>query len=185
LILPAGFLSRIESTQISGTPGNSDEESSRIHLELVRTGILMMEANPIVGVGLGKFSQEVEKYNPHLINMTGRPFIAHDTYCQIGAESGIPVLVIWLSLMACGLANLRRVARFAGGESVGELAIAMRYALLAYSVTALFLTAEWVVPYWLMIFLSQNLREIATTNREPELVGEVNVAGAPYLPVAV
>jgi len=181
MVMPEGFISRIQSTQISGIPGNGDEESSRIHFELARSGLLMMAASPAMGVGLGRFPKEVEKYNPRLVNLTGRPFIAHNTYLQIGAECGMPVLAIWLALMAGGIANLWRVERLVRGERMGDLAVAMRFALLAYSVTALFLTAEWVVPYWLMIFLSQNLREIAAAERpNATVIREAQAIGRHY-----
>jgi O-antigen ligase len=166
MAMPAGFLSRIGNTKISGVPVNGDEESSRIHFELMRAGVQMMAKKPLLGVGIGRFSKEAEKYNPDLVNVSDQTYIAHNTYLQVGAECGFPVLAIWLSLLFSALSNLRYIERLAHGESSGDLALAIRLALLAYSVSAFFLTAEWVVPYWLMIFFSQSLREIVAAKRE-------------------
>jgi O-antigen ligase len=159
--LPTGFVSRIGNTRLSGIPVNGDEESSRIHFELMRAGIRMMEAKPIFGIGLGRFPELVESYNIRLVNLTGQPFVAHNTYLQVGSECGFPVLAIWLGLMFVGFTNLRDAQQLARSRSLSDLALAMRFALLAYAISVFFLTAEWVFPYWLLIFLSQSLRELA------------------------
>jgi len=167
LVSPQGLTSRLVSTRVSGVPSNSDEESSRVHFELIRAGLRMTADNALLGVGVGRFPEEVENYNRELINLTGRPFIAHNTYLEISAETGLLELALWIAIVAAALVNCR-VARKAAPSDVdefAELAVAIQFAIIAYSFVVLFLTAEWVVPFWLIVFLSQNLKEITLARR--------------------
>jgi len=44
---------------------------------------------------------------------------------------------------------------------MSQLALAMQIGLIGFSIGASSVTAEYVVPFWLIVFFSQNLREVA------------------------
>ncbi len=157
---PAGLIERFYNIKLNGAVTNGDDESSRLHIELLKAGLAMIREQPLVGVGLDRFRYVARYYNPELASLEKFHYIAHDTYIQIAAESGLPALALFLSLMGLAVLNCRAVRR-SPEESLSQLALAMQIALIGFSVGALSITAEYVVPFWLIIFFSQNLREIA------------------------
>jgi O-antigen ligase len=157
---PSGLSRRFASIKFSGTARNGDEESTRIHVELVKAGINMIADHPLFGVGLEQFKAVAPEYNPELRRVTEGSFIAHNTYVQIAAECGLPMLALYLALMVFALLNCRAVRRSSNSALV-DLAVAMEFGLLGYGITAASVTAEFIMPFWLIIFMSQNLREIA------------------------
>ncbi len=157
---PAGLVDRFYHIKLNGAVTNGDDESSRVHFELLKAGLAMIRAQPLFGVGLERFWVEARNYNPELARLTKISYIAHDTYIQIGSESGLPALALFLSLMGLATLNCRAV-RQRSSRSLSQLALAMQIGLIGFSIGALSVTAEYVVPFWLIVFFSQNLREIA------------------------
>ena len=156
---PAGLATRFRSIRLEGAATNGAEESTRIHIELAKAGLAMIEAYPLTGIGLEQFEDAAPNYNPALLEVAGHEYIAHDTYIQIGAEGGIPVLLLFLSLMAVAVFNCREVRRHAGAAQA-RMATAMQVGLIGFSIAAASVTAEYVTTFWIVVFLSQNLREI-------------------------
>ncbi|HEY6418048.1 MAG TPA: hypothetical protein VIX59_03510, partial [Candidatus Binataceae bacterium] len=90
--------------------------------------------------------------------------IAHNTYLQVAAEGGLTTLAPFLALMALALSNCRTARRIADERNepkIADLAGAVRISILTFAVAAFFLTANYLVFYWFLIFVSENLREIA------------------------
>ncbi len=157
---PNGLLQRFKHIKLEGAPASGDERSSRIHIELLKAGVRMIEDHPIFGVGLGRFRSAAPLYNPELIKLTGgRKFIAHDTFLQIGSEAGIPVLLIFLIMLGVTRRNYR-VAQQSSNDRLAALGASMEMSLIGVSVVALSISVEFL-PFCILILLSQNLREIA------------------------
>ena len=165
-LAPSGLLERFHAIKISGAPANGDEESTRIHVELLKAGISMIESHPLLGVGLDQFKSVAPAYNLNLNQVAGRSYIAHDTYIQVAAEGGLPMLALFLLLIGLAMLNCS-AARRSTNKALADLGFAMQLGLLAYSVAAASVTAEYVITLWLIIFLSQNLREICAASTEP------------------
>ena len=159
-LAPTGLWQRFESIRLSGPPLNGDETAAQARLELIVAGLGMVESHPLLGVGLDGFKPAAPGYDPRL-RESETQYIAHNSYLQVAAETGLPGLLLYVALMAVGFGNCRAAERCARDPALGDFAAAIRLALLAYAVAALFLTAEFVVWYWLLIFLSGNLRESA------------------------
>jgi O-antigen ligase len=159
IIAPVGLNDRFRSIKFEGAPTNGDEGSSRIHLELLKAGLAMIKSYPITGVGLGQFKDVAPDFNPEVLNVAGHRNIAHDTYIQIAAETGLPALMLFVVLMAIAIKNCRSV-RLRSNAPMGSLAAGMQLGLIGYSIAAASVTAEYVTTFWILIFLSQNLREI-------------------------
>jgi O-Antigen ligase len=163
---PSGLLERFHGIKISGAPTNGDEESTRIHFELLKAGISMIGSNPLLGVGLDQFKSVAPDYNPNLNQVGGRSYIAHDTYIQVAAECGLPILALFLALIGLAMLNCS-AARRSTNTALADLGFAMQLGLIAYGVAAASVTAEYVITLWLIIFLSQNLRDICAATTEP------------------
>jgi O-antigen ligase len=159
-LAPAGLWQRFESIKLSGSPLNGDETAAQARLELIVAGLSMVESHPLLGVGLDGFKAAAPSYDPRL-RESGTQYIAHNTYLQVAAETGLPGLLLFVALMAAGFGNCRAAERCARDRALAGFTAAIRLALLAYVVAGFFLTAEFVVWYWLLIFLSGNLRESA------------------------
>ena len=158
---PSSLFQRFHSISISGAAQNGDEVSTQTHFELVRAGINMIESHPLFGVGLDRFKAVAPEYNADLLRVGGRSYIAHNTYIQIGAECGLPVLLLFLALLAIAMANCRVARKVPDGPMV-DLASAIQIGLIGFCVAGASVTAEFVTAFWILVFLSQNLREIAT-----------------------
>jgi O-antigen ligase len=165
-LVPAGLSQRFHSIKISGTPSNGDEESARIHFELLRAGIRMIGSNPIFGVGLDQFKSVAPEYNPNIYGLAGHSFIAHDTYIQVAAEGGLPTLVLFMALICLALVNCSAVRR-STDPALADLGRAMLLGLVAYGVAAASVTAEYVITLWLIVFLAQSLRDISAGAVKP------------------
>jgi hypothetical protein len=156
---PAGLSQRFHSIQFTGNPHNGDEDSTRIHVELVKAGLHMMERHPLTGVGMGQFKAVAPTYNPELFHLSNHSYIAHDTLVQIGSECGVPVLLLFLAMLLVTLHNLQ-AGRRSLDPSLSALCLSMQIALIGLCVATLSVTGE-LFPYFVLIVLSQNLREIA------------------------
>lgn len=160
---------RFQQIQLSGRWKTGAELSTRTRIELWRGGLHIIETHPVLGLGLDQFKAQVAFYNPNLIPLARRTFIAHNTYIQLWAEEGAGILAVFLAMVWLAIANCRLVGRSGDGRTGGfaELGIAMRFGLLAYLVGAFFLSAQLVKTLWMFVFLSQNLREIVSANMSP------------------
>lgn len=159
-IAPAGLRTRFQNIKLEGTATNGDEQSSRIHFELLKAGLAMIESYPLTGVGLERFKSVAPDFNSKLLQVAGHRFIGHDTYIQIAAETGLPSLILFLTLIVSAVLNCRAV-RQSSSAALARMAIAMQIGLIGYGIAAASVTAEYVTTFWILIFLSQNLREIA------------------------
>jgi O-antigen ligase len=160
ILAPAGLSSRFHHIKLEGTATNGDEGSTRIHVELLKAGFAMIQSYPLIGVGLEQFKDVASSFNPNLLQVATHRYIAHDTYIQIAAETGVPILILFLSIIASAVMNCRTVRR-SPNVPLARMATAIQLGLIGYSVAAASVTAEYVTTLWILIFLSQNLREIA------------------------
>lgn len=115
-----------------------DNPTNRDRLAMAATGLRIIEAHPVLGVGPGLMERvypawrvewAVKEENPHL----------HNNALQIAAERGLAGLATWLWLMAALAVGTWRVLRSAGpfGESGPEARAALA-ALAAFLAMGLF-----------------------------------------------
>ena len=156
---PAGLSKRFRSIKFTGQASNGDEESTRLHVELLKAGLYMMEEHPLLGVGLEQFKPNAPFYNPKLTGISHVTFIAHDTFVQLGSECGIPVLLLFVAMLGAALYNFKPVLP-AANPSLAELGLAFRCGLVGISLAAFSITVEYL-PFWIFIFLSLSFREIS------------------------
>lgn len=75
------------------------DTSAALRLNLWRGGLEMIRQHPLLGVGYHRFAHVVPQYAPQEIR-DGDPRDAHNAYILLGAEMGLPALVVVLVLLA-------------------------------------------------------------------------------------
>src|SRR6185503_9339388 len=106
-VLPTDLGVRALATvdQKTDAPAGLDA-SNRAHTALFWGGIRMMVDSPIFGVGPQRFKDYSRQYSGLDVS-----YIAHNTYLELGAEAGLPVLCLFVLLLVTCLVTLGRVAR--------------------------------------------------------------------------
>jgi putative inorganic carbon (HCO3(-)) transporter len=156
---PPHMFDRFHHIALSGEAQNGDEISTRTHMELLKAGLNMIETHPVFGVGLDQFKTVAPHYNSNLIEVGGRSYIAHNSYVQIAAECGLPMLVVFLAILITALGNCRSTRKLPDG-SIPGLAFAIQVGLIGFCVAGASVSAEYVTALWILVFLSQSVREI-------------------------
>ena len=109
---------------------NSKDATRLDRIAMIREGVHMVRAHPLVGVGPNMVKElyedfrvpgGVEKVNPHL----------HNVPIQIAAERGLPALAVWLAFVGILLVDLRRAFRRGDRQVAAAAALAAVVAMLA------------------------------------------------------
>lgn len=108
-LAPEQVTSRFQSTldAATSTEGGGLNESSGNRLDIWETVIGIIQENPILGVGYGRLSGEV---NADI----GRMKSGHNLYLEIAAEQGVPGLFFTVMLFLVGLRHSHGLLRFHG-----------------------------------------------------------------------
>jgi O-antigen ligase len=138
-------------------PAYGDTLGERDRLIAWRAGLRMIESHPVTGIGLGQFKTEMDAYAS---TGTGFSSIAHDTYLEVAAETGLPNFVIFLAMLFFvyrTLSHVRRRAWDSGPPFLYLAALGLQAGFFGYLVGAFFLSAEYLKLFWLWLFLSMAL----------------------------
>jgi O-antigen ligase len=141
-LAPAGLWERMaglgKATSVA-TIGEMDPEgSARDRWAVIQTASRIIADHPLTGVGLGAYRFANFDYNP----MLGR-LDTHNTYLNVAAETGIPGLAIFLTLVCSVVRGARRVrwTRPRGSPGVqdqGETLHWLYLGLVAFLIAAVF-----------------------------------------------
>lgn len=157
--LPMEVGQRALATVMSdGPPSPGVEESTRAHKALLWGGIRMVADAPLFGVGPQQFREYSRIYSG-----LERSYVAHNTYLELAAEAGLPVLIVFLFLLMAAVTCLRRAARQAHGkdDELGLWADGLWIGIVGFAVAGFFISAQYEKPFWLAIFLSIAVGRIA------------------------
>jgi O-antigen ligase len=131
-----------ESRQISvvaerlATIGQETATQRDPRIDIYRTTPSIIAANPILGVGAGNFSLAAKRYA--LLDPEDTPYDhAHDVPLTIGAELGIPALLVFTWFVASIAATVMRAIRRRGDPAVGALLLAVVAAIVGIVVPSL------------------------------------------------
>jgi O-antigen ligase len=153
-------------TILSDADYNRTGETGR--LQIWSRGLTYMLDHPILGVGPDNFPVAEGTLSPHAqrqqYGIGVRWSAAHNSFIQVGAELGIPGLMIFVGILASAFAALRstrRIARRAGGPFAAgaELAQALTAALIGFVVGAFFLSLAYSEMLYTLVALSVGLRK--------------------------
>lgn len=87
----------------------SNEGNLRVRFELNWIAVSMVAANPVAGIGLSHFIDEMERYDPTNVKKYF-PATVHNLYLLEAAETGVPGLLLMLAVfgavLVCGAARV-------------------------------------------------------------------------------
>jgi O-antigen ligase len=160
-VLPTDLGERALATFGNSAEGGPSgiEHSNRAHVALFWAGIRMMADAPVFGVGPNRFKDYSMAYTGLPI-----PYIAHNTYLELAAETGLPVLFLYLLLYGTVLVALHRASKLQGGPEVREMAAwaeGLFTGLIGFSVCAGFISAQYEKFFWMSMFTSIAITRIA------------------------
>lgn len=163
IVLPRSPVQRLFKPNAGDKVGAKDREASW------KAGLKMIQAHPIAGIGLANFKTQMHLYDDP---GTRADTIAHNTYISIGAELGIPALLVFLSLLFLtyrSLVQSQRRAMIARNAVIYHAAVSAEAALAGSAGAIFFLTAEYQKFVWLVIFLSMVLSSLLDSPKQKTL----------------
>ncbi len=147
---------------------NATSEAGR--LKIWARGVGYMVENPVFGVGLLNFQVAEGTISP-LAKRQERGIgvlwgAAHNTFVQVGAELGIPGLLLFIGVVATAFRSLRRVAAQPARASppvdqVARLAQSLMAALIGFVVGAFFLSLGFADMFYTLVALAVALAKSA------------------------
>ena len=160
---PAKYIERVEAI-----PGSRQEDDAAIsRIDAWKAGISMMTHRPL-GVGIGNFGEGFVLHRaPDAIDLPGLRRAAHNAFIQIGGETGIPGLIVFLLLIIFALRNLNLVknkliqSRSKGAKEIAHLADATLISIVSFIICALFLSQAYNWIFYYLIGFSVILNEFA------------------------
>jgi O-antigen ligase len=165
------------ATIFSDTDYNRTQESGR--LQIWRRGVGYMLAQPMLGVGPGNFQTAEGTLSPFAerqqFGIGVRWNAAHNSFIQVGAELGIPGLVLFVALIASAFTMLRRSAQFErllvdGGLDHAPLTPALTAALLGFLVGCVFLSLAYAEMLYTLVAFAVGLHKVVS-RRAAEVSG--------------
>jgi len=180
-------------TSLAGVGGLESTGSSAVDNSLLSritetaAAALVMVDHPVIGVGPAMFPTYYEAYanTVGILVRNDAEREAHNLYLGVGAELGVPGLIVFLLV---GLSTVRmllkaRRASIIRRPDLERLTTPFLLALLTYYVTGMFLHLSFGRFYWLMLAVATaaavvTLREVAASDEAPvvERAGRVRPA---------
>lgn len=118
----------------------ANDASAQGRLIAWQKGLAMWESNPLFGVGPGYMTHVPtwDSVAPHAL--IGTPKVAHNTYVQILAESGLLALIAFLTLLLVTLVSLVRTKADPSGPWRARYADAIFLSLIGFMAGSFFLS---------------------------------------------
>lgn len=130
--LPANYKARIN------TIATASDTSAKERLGLWRTGLELVQDQPVKGFGFNTMNQVRNDY-PKFKTILAYYHHFHNQYIQFAVDAGIPAVLAWLAIWLVFLANLlRKMAQFETGHPEYWFIMAGGSAVLAFLVTCVF-----------------------------------------------
>jgi O-antigen ligase len=158
-VLPTDLGERALATvQGSTAPSSGLESSNRAHTALFWAGLRMINDAPLTGVGPQNFKELSQTYSG-----LQQAYIGHNTYVEIAAEMGLPLLTLFVMMLASVFGALKRVSRGGAHDDLAGWAEGLRYGLLGFLVAGAFISAQYEKLLWIVDFVSIAMESVART----------------------
>jgi O-antigen ligase len=153
-------------------PDYADNLGSDIRIVLWRAGWRMIQEHPLFGVGLGNFAHMSGVYEDRSAlygTVTDKvQGLACNAFLELGAELGLIGLLVFVGILVTTYISLGRVRQRTGGAKANLLnmaATSMQVGLVAFSVSLMFLSGQYLKPFWMLLFLSMCLPVLEAQQR--------------------
>jgi O-antigen ligase len=137
-------------------PDSGDKASVSKHLVGWEAGLNMIRKNPIAGVGFGNYKAVVTRYDK-----TGEvrldPHVAHNAYLEIAAETGLPAILVFWSLLGTAIysaGKTRKLAMARGSGTLAALALGCQASILGTSVGIFFVSGQYTRLFWFVLCMT-------------------------------
>jgi O-antigen ligase len=150
----------------SSTDYNLTQDSGR--LQIWQRGIGYMLTHPLLGVGANNFSTAEGRLSPFAgraeFGLPVKWSAAHNSFIQVGAELGIPGLLLFLTMLASAFTALRAITRRARSSTNGEGALSqpLTASLLGFVVGGFFLSLAYSEMLYTLLAFGVALQKINT-----------------------
>jgi hypothetical protein len=135
-------------------------------------GIRMMLDHPIRGVGLGNYEAHYLSYaRPLGIDKRNQPREAHSLFLEIGSETGLPGLAVFLTFLVAlfwDVGRARALLTERHRKQGAALVTSVGVALLSYMATSLWLHDAYSTHFWLLAGLAFATRAVARQDARPQ-----------------
>ena len=161
------------STILSDADYNRTEETGR--LQIWQRGIGYMLEYPVFGVGPANFQAAEGMLSPHAerqqFGIGVRWNAAHNSFVQVGAELGIPGLLLFLAIITSTFCALRRAAQNLRASrrpqrTAAELTQALTASLIGFLVGAFFLSLAYSEMFFTLVSLAVALQKVTQSRSE-------------------
>ena len=132
----------------------STDTSNQARVVMFWTGLRMISANPLLGVGPERVAAEFSRYKPPELPLPEWYGHLHSNYLQLAAERGIPCLLFWLWVLfeVFRLSLTLASSPSNEGRALGHAAIAMSIGLMVAGLFEFNLgDSEIMMPYLFLI----------------------------------
>jgi O-antigen ligase len=135
--------------------------------QIMQRGIGYMMSYPVFGVGINNFARAErelsERGRSYLVGLGVRAIAPHNTLVQVGAEMGIPAVVLWLTLTFSGIVGLLRIRRRLPREwehsgdpeqrFLYSASTMLPVAFIGFTATSLFVSFAYLAPFYVLVAL--------------------------------
>jgi hypothetical protein len=130
---------------------NDQSNSTQYRVEMWAAGLDMIKENPAFGVGRGNFKSHSGKHG-------GKRLIAHNSAVEIGGETGLVGLFLWLSLIYVSIKGAVEYWKSTDDTSHKAFCTALVLGVIAYLISAMFVTLEYETFYLMLALCAVTAR---------------------------
>jgi len=154
LTIPLLFWSSSSLLRRIAAPADGDLQAQDARLIVWKAGLRMVEKYPLIGVGMHNFKSQVVQYEEGDERVES---LAHNSYLEIAAESGMPALLTLLGFLGTtfvALERMRKRSQRNGLPHLSNTALGLQAGLISYMFSSFFMSAWFEKMVWLLIFVS-------------------------------
>jgi len=153
-LISSSYRARVESIALGNIEGSGDRGSLEARKTLLKKAFMTALTHPLLGVGPGCFVLVDKGW-----------VVAHNTYGEIAAESGLPGLALFLLTIGAAFKNIAQVRKSAWYQEDAEFRLftqALWACLVAYLMGAAFASTEFNLYPYFMVGYTCAMAQIAT-----------------------
>lgn len=175
LFAPSNYWGEVESIS------QVHEGTAQARIYYWKAGVKMFLSHPLFGVGAGNGPIRMPEYVTGFRNTNtqwGRTF--HGTFPQVMAELGGAGLLIYLAMILYSISRMRKVLKIRleqDGKIAKTIAKAIIVSIIAYIVTAIFLSTAYYPELWTLYVLTAILLFTIKPKADPDLTLNTEVEG--------
>jgi O-antigen ligase len=166
LVLPLLFLAPSSPLARMLHPSYGDYLGSQIRHDFWIVGLDLIRKHWFTGIGLGNFTA----YSYTITQgVEGRHGMACNTFLELAAELGIPGLIAYCAVLVGSFSSAGRL-RVEGNKRKDPFlhyaGQAMQAGLLGFAATAVFVSAEYQKPFWMLVALTATVPTLLRRKQE-------------------